>query len=694
MVIQKRNNDTETEQLSARALFKIDSFDDKTNTVTITMTTENPVRMFNWELGYFMEILNCDKASIKANRLNNGLPVLDNHNRYESVKDTQVGIVESWEASNGKLTGTVRFSARPSLADFINDVKDGIIRNVSVGYRVLKYQVDTPPTDTTEGVYRAIEWEPMEVSFVQVGADMDATTRSNENSKVKNTFIIVDENKEQIQTKNLNSKTSVMPTEIEIKNAERQRCIAIHNAVKAAGLDAGEAIKLIDAERTIEEANADIAELIRLKTGAAEASKKLTEEEVLARNVAIKDAVKSGGFDDAFALELITKGVSLENARTQIIAKWAENDPNKGATNVVKVTVDDEDKLRPRMEDALLLRSGAVGIEFTPERKAAAKEFMGRRMTTVVRMYFQHKGIDTNMLSDIEVAKKALSDSDFPNILANTIGRSLRAAYQLAPRTFTNWARQVSAPDFRPMNRTQLSGLLRGFEQIHPGGEYKESYMTDSKEQIAVIKYGEKIGINWESIINDDMSAFSRLPQAFAENAAYKQSDLVYAILLGNPAMLTDNVALFHANHANLVASGTDIDATSMGVMRQKLREQTAPGNKILNLDAGFIIAGPKKETKVLQYTSADYLPNTQAEINPWKQLQPIIEGRITGNTWFMLAGAGRIDTVEFAFLEGEQELYTESWFDRDNDSFVTKGRMVFGAAPIDYRGMVKNPGA
>jgi HK97 family phage major capsid protein len=47
-----------------------------------------------------------------------------------------------------------------------NDVKDGILRNVSVGYRIHKFLVDE---ETSEN--RAIDWEPMEISMVTVPAD-------------------------------------------------------------------------------------------------------------------------------------------------------------------------------------------------------------------------------------------------------------------------------------------------------------------------------------------------------------------------------------------------------------------------------------------------------------------------------------------------------------------------------------------
>src|SRR3546814_20019818 len=63
-----------------------------------------------------------------------------------------------------------------------------------------------------------------------------------------------------------------------------------------------------------------------------------------------------------------------------------------------------------------------------------------------------------NLDNDIGQRAGMLSTSDFPQLMANTINRTLRAAYQEAPRTFQPWARMSTAPDFREIARVQLSG--------------------------------------------------------------------------------------------------------------------------------------------------------------------------------------------------------------------------------------------
>src|SRR5512147_1317229 len=84
----------------------------------------------------------------------------------------------TWIArSEGAYEGraTVRFSARDDVEPLWQDVRAGIIRNVSVGYTVRAYEVIEQ--DGQVPVWRAIDWQPVELSAVPVGADGGAGFR-------------------------------------------------------------------------------------------------------------------------------------------------------------------------------------------------------------------------------------------------------------------------------------------------------------------------------------------------------------------------------------------------------------------------------------------------------------------------------------------------------------------------------------
>src|SRR4029453_9961328 len=78
-----------------------------------------------------------------------------------------------------------------------------------------------------------------------------------------------------------------------------------------------------------------------------------------------------------------------------------------------------------------------------------------------------------------------------------------------------------------------------------------------------------------------------------------------------------------------------------------------------------------------------------------YQSLQPIVDPRITDNAWYLAASPDQVDTIEYNYLEGNAgggpTLETrEGW---DIDGQEDKARMEFGAAGIDWRGLVKTPG-
>jgi hypothetical protein len=61
---------------------------------------------------------------------------------------------------------------------------------------------------------------------------------------------------------------------------------------------------------------------------------------------------------------------------------------------------------------------------------------------------------------------------------------------------------------------------------------------------------------------------------------------------------------------------------------------------------------------------------------------------------WFLAADPNMIDTIEYAFLDGEQELFTDQREGFNIDGVEVKARMVFAAKAIDWRGLYRNNGA
>lgn len=109
------------------------------------------------------EVLDHSPSSVRLGRLNDGGPLLVDHDPTDHV-----GTVESASVGDDRVgRAVVRFGRSERASEIFNDVVDGIRKHISVGYRIHKMQ----PEEDVENSFRAVDWEPYEVSLVSIPAD-------------------------------------------------------------------------------------------------------------------------------------------------------------------------------------------------------------------------------------------------------------------------------------------------------------------------------------------------------------------------------------------------------------------------------------------------------------------------------------------------------------------------------------------
>lgn len=176
--MQGQSTTIELPPLAFRAAIAPSTVNDEQRTVELVWSTGAAVDRYDYFSGKrYREVLSLDPKSIRLERLNNGAPLLDAHSAY-SIAD-QIGVVEpnSVRLAAKEARATVRFSRRDSVNDIWNDVRDGILRNVSVGYRVFEFR-ESVAKDAEIPTRTATSWEPYELSLVPMPADAGAQVRS------------------------------------------------------------------------------------------------------------------------------------------------------------------------------------------------------------------------------------------------------------------------------------------------------------------------------------------------------------------------------------------------------------------------------------------------------------------------------------------------------------------------------------
>ncbi len=170
----------------------VSSINEDKRTVEATWSTGAPVERYDWVSGgRYLEILSMQPGHVRLDRLNAGASLLDSHSSY-SLRSI-LGAIEPKTArlENGQGIATVRFSRRPDVEPYWQDVRDEIIRFLSVGYRVYKFN-EVAGKDNKLPTRTAVDWEPFEVSLVAMPADVGSQVRADQAARtLTNRCVIV-----------------------------------------------------------------------------------------------------------------------------------------------------------------------------------------------------------------------------------------------------------------------------------------------------------------------------------------------------------------------------------------------------------------------------------------------------------------------------------------------------------------------
>ena len=634
--------------IQGRAMLQPETWNEESRTIEVVFATPQPVLRYSWdEGGYFNEVLSMDSEHIRMQRIESGAPVLDSHDTWGGL-GSQIGVVERAWIQGGEMRAELRLSERESLKEIVNDIKSGIIRNISVGYRVYKYEkvesgIEAMPT------YRATDWEPYEISFVTVPADHKSGVRSAQEQT--NEVIIIEPEPAPVAQENQN--------QMEDKN------------------------------------NVNAEELQR---NAIEAERKRTSD--------ILDLVRVHQLGDEFGSELVKNGKSIEQVRELVLDKLAERSPkidNVTASAGKDIAVEHEKR---SIEASFLLRSNqtdCVKANFTKDEITEANKIKSRSALEMAERSLKRAGVNTEHMSKMEIAGRAITQttSDFPVLLENALNKTLQTAYELASDSWRQFCAVGTLTDFREHKRYRL-GQFGKLEKVIEGGEYKYVQIPDGEsEKIKGDTYGNLINLSRQTIINDDLGAFLSLASQYGAAAGLTIEETVYALLLENGGLgpiMSDGLPLFDAAHRN-IATTTALSVAGLDVDRVKMAQQKDPNNKrFLNIRPYALVlpVGLGGAARVLNQSqfdndsSGNYAkPNVVAGL-----FSEIVDTPyLAGTRRYVFANPSQVPALEVAFLDGNQSPFLEMQEAFNQDGKSWKIRLDFGAAAIDWRGAVTNPG-
>ena len=675
-------------------------------TAEIVFTTGAAVRRYDYRFDrYYDEVLVVEDGAMRLDRLQRGAPLLNSHSAWRL--EDQIGVIENPKIANGIGTCRAAFSRRESVAGYVQDVADGIIRNVSVGYVRHRVEMIGPVHDNGTWTYRVTDWTPYEVSLVPIPADMDSQVQraagapgaDPEEAPQLRTFPCEFIELLPSHTRALNQVSPTVGISAATSTPEGNR--SMPQATQAAGGTTAAETTPTQAAQTAapgdeaQRASHDAAASAAAATAAAARAADITE--LCARH----------GVAD-LAAGLIRAGRTVDEARAAVLDQLAVRDAASGGHRNVQIqTTRDETATRMAgIEQAILHR-----IAPTTQLDDNGRQFRGMSLLEIGREFLESRGLNTRGMDRMTLAGHMLQHrsggmmgtSDFSTLFANVANRRLRSAYDENPGTYAMWARRApNAPDFKNINVAQLSGAP-DLLQTNEHGEFKYGSMQDGGEVYSVITYGRIVSLTRQAIVNDDLRAFERLVTAFGFASRRLENRLVYSQLTAN-ANLGDGVALFETGaHKNLqTGAGSALQFSSLSAARTAMRLQKGLAGEELNLAPRYLIVPAALEQTAYQLTSNNYIPAKQSDVNEFRTggrtaLEAIVEPVLDGNSstaWYLASDSAQVDTVEYCYLDGAEGPVIESEMGFETDGVSWKCRLDFAAKALDFRGLSKAAGA
>lgn len=193
---------------------------------------------------------------------------------------------------------------------------------------------------------------------------------------------------------------------------------------------------------------------------------------------------------------------------------------------------------------------------------------------------------------DFSHFREAMSTADFPLLFADSLDRQLYGAYEATEPTWMNYARAATVNDFRPVKRFATTGVRGILTKVGELAEHERRSQTEAEYGYAVDKFEAGFALSWETMINDDLGAFLRLPQDLADSARDSEEEFVTRMFCGASGPLTSVYTVGNNNFLNASASAPLTRDNLQAAITTLMKRKDERGNPII-VKAVELVVGP-----------------------------------------------------------------------------------------------------
>lgn len=609
-----------------RASLRQQTADDKAYTIEAVMSSEQPVRMWDWN-SYTV----IDEILLASGRTTaDDVQLLDSH-RSDAISRILGNVTEVRTEDGGNSIGRMNFDPTDTEAvKVFGKYRGGFAKAVSVGYEVIAFiTIRAGETAIVEGrsftagtreLRVVTSWRLFELSCVVRGADSNAMVRSADEPRATMRELS-DAEIEQLQTMHRSAGT-LIESRLGTTN-EPSVVINITNGIQESSKPAERS-----AGTNSEAGNNGNNERTSIMTTATKPETTgVDENEILKRGVQMErkrqsdiKAIADGVRSEALNKALDDADCSVDKARDLFLKDLQEQrsaPPARSDAPAMIVGNRERDCNENSLALALAARMGVRNLEnvggrimfdaFTGQikfrradeiSKASKDEFLRN-----LERADKYRGIhsvdlcrEALRMSKIEepvdrhdLVTRAVSTPAISSIYTNAAASVLILEMEQYEDSTLGWTNEIDVPNFLDTGLHRIEGGR--LKKRNKGRKSDHSTIAATMEVVRAAHFTDCLILDVIDIVNDSIGALKAGMDAYALGISDLRPSLVYGMLAANAALKTDGVTLFHADHNN-TATGTALTAANLQTVLNKLAGQKDAGGTVLNLTSCYIVTG------------------------------------------------------------------------------------------------------
>jgi len=299
-------------------------------------------------------------------------------------------------------------------------------------------------------------------------------------------------------------------------------------------------------------------------------------------------------------------------------------------------------------------------------------------------------------------AQAAFSTGTFPTVLSNVANKMLWAGYQRRESVAAAVSKKLSANDFKTHTKARI--MAGGaFRKINNGGELQHGTIEDESYTYAIDTYGELLGLTRQDIINDDLGAFTVIPEHMGLDAWQLRENLFWTMVLANTG------DFFGTVNGNLLTGATAsvLGLTGLQNAVTVFEKYEDSKGRSLGIVPDFMLTPSElKVTAENFFNSASMITGEDATIpsrNPYSGKYAPLSTPFLSNSgitnysasaWYLFADPAVVAAFGIAYLNGqERPVIEETALDPRYLGRTFRGYLDVGVCQIDPKGAVKSTG-